>query len=81
MLAQDRAWLAASTFLPKQGTSTRFATGSQIIPRIFCRAIEAALTVLDQLFVPRRFTTLRQRIEECWIALGGPGALNDAGEI
>ena len=34
--------LAASTLRPRQGTSTRLATGSQIRPSMFCRAIEAA---------------------------------------
>ncbi len=44
MLAQASALLAASTFLPRQGTSTRFATGSQIMPRMFCSARDAAAT-------------------------------------
>ncbi|HSG98097.1 MAG TPA: UvrD-helicase domain-containing protein [Woeseiaceae bacterium] len=44
-------------------------------------AVAAALPVLDRLFQPRRFTTLRQRIEECWITLGGPRALNDPDEV
>ena len=35
MLAQAKALLAAITFLPRHGTSTLFATGSQIIPRVF----------------------------------------------
>ncbi len=42
MFAQERALLAAITFLPRQGTSTLFATGSQIKPSIFCNAIDAA---------------------------------------
>ena len=42
MFAQLRALLAAITFLPRQGTSTLLATGSQIIPRIFCSAMDAA---------------------------------------
>ena len=43
-VAQTSALLAAMTFFPRQGTSTRFATGSQISPSMFCSAIEAAAT-------------------------------------
>ena len=42
MLAQLTALLAPSTLRPRQGTSTRLATGSQISPSMFCKAIEAA---------------------------------------
>lgn len=40
-------------------------------------AVERARDVLDRLCQPRRSSTLRQRIEECWFALGGPAALHD----
>ena len=43
--------------------------------------IEAARSALDQLCEPRRSATLRQRVEECWFALGGPGSLRDQAEI
>ena len=42
MLAQARALVAAITFLPRHGTSTRLATGSQIRPSMLCSAMEAA---------------------------------------
>jgi hypothetical protein len=35
ILAQASALLAAKTFLPRHGTSTLLATGSQTIPRMF----------------------------------------------
>ena len=44
-------------------------------------ALETAKPVLDMLFVPRRSLSLRQRVEQCWIALGGPGALLDETEV
>ena len=44
MFAQASALVAAITFLPRQGTSTLFATGSQIIPSVFWSAIDAAST-------------------------------------
>jgi hypothetical protein len=44
MFAQDKAFAAAMTFLPRQGASTRFAIGSQISPIMLCMAIEAAAT-------------------------------------
>jgi ATP-dependent exoDNAse (exonuclease V) beta subunit len=44
-------------------------------------AVERARAILDRLFITRRSSSLRQRIEECWIALGGPGALRDGTEI
>ena len=42
MLAQERAFEPPMTFLPRHGTSTRFATGSQARPVMFWSAIEAA---------------------------------------
>ena len=42
MLAQATALKPHMMFLPRQGTSTRFATGSQARPVMFWRAIEAA---------------------------------------
>jgi ATP-dependent exoDNAse (exonuclease V) beta subunit len=45
------------------------------------KAVERALPLLDRLLIPRRSSSLRQRIEECWITLGGPGALSDKTEI
>ena len=44
MFAQERALLAAITFLPRQGTSTRLATGSQMRPSMLWNAMEAAAT-------------------------------------
>ncbi len=44
-------------------------------------AIERARPLLESLLLPRRAVSLRQRVEDCWIALGGPGALGDATEI
>lgn len=44
-------------------------------------ALSKARSALDRLCAVRRSTTLRQRVEECWIALGGPGALRDENEI
>ncbi|MDJ0709712.1 MAG: UvrD-helicase domain-containing protein [Woeseiaceae bacterium] len=44
-------------------------------------SLERARPILDALLAPRRATTLRQRVEECWIRLGGPAALHDATEI
>ena len=44
-------------------------------------AIERSRPWLDKLLAPRRAGSLRQCIEECWIAMGGPGVLHDAGEI
>ena len=44
-------------------------------------AVDAARGALLALFQPHRSTSLRQRIERCWLALGGPGALRDATEI
>jgi ATP-dependent exoDNAse (exonuclease V) beta subunit len=45
------------------------------------KALEHAAPILDQLLTPGRTLSLRQRVEQCWIALGGPGALNDATEV
>lgn len=42
MLAQARALLAAMTFLPRHGASTRLAMGSQMRPSMLCSAMEAA---------------------------------------
>jgi ATP-dependent exoDNAse (exonuclease V) beta subunit len=44
-------------------------------------AIERVRASLERLLDPRLSTTLRERIEECWFALGGPGALRDAMEV
>ena len=44
-------------------------------------AVEHARPSLVRLLAPRRSSSLRQRVEECWIALGGPGALRDKTEI
>src|SRR5512141_651605 len=44
MFAQASALLAAITFLPRHGTSTRAATGSQTKPIMLWNAIEAAAT-------------------------------------
>ena len=44
MFAHDNALLAASTFLPRHGTSTRPATGSQIRPSMLCSAMDEAAT-------------------------------------
>ena len=43
MLVQERAFDPARTFFPKQGASTLLAIGSQVMPKEFCKAIEAAL--------------------------------------
>lgn len=45
------------------------------------KAVEAARGPLSELFAPHRSTALRQRIERCWLQLGGPGALRDTMEI
>ena len=45
------------------------------------QAVERARPSLVRLLAPRRSSSLRQRVEECWIALGGPGALRDKTEI
>ena len=45
------------------------------------QAVERARPSLVQLLAPRRSSSLRQRVEECWVALGGPGALRDKTEI
>ncbi len=45
------------------------------------RSVDAARGPLSELFLPHRSTSLRQRIERCWLHLGGPGALRDAMEI
>ena len=42
MLAHDTALLAAMTFLPRHGISTRAATGSQMRPSMLCSAMLAA---------------------------------------
>lgn len=44
-------------------------------------AIESARPALDRLCEVRRSASLRQRVEECWFALGGPGSLRDAAEV
>ncbi len=49
MLEQERALVAAMTFLPRQGASTRFARVSQVMPKEFCRAWEAALSCCSRL--------------------------------
>ncbi|MCG8369297.1 MAG: UvrD-helicase domain-containing protein [Proteobacteria bacterium] len=43
-------------------------------------ALEAAGPALERLCEVRRSASLRQRVEECWFELGGPGALRDAAE-
>ena len=48
MVAQARALAAAITFLPRQGTSTRFATGSQISPIMLCSASDAAVSACSR---------------------------------
>lgn len=40
-------------------------------------AISAALPVLEQLIVARPSKTLRDQVEDCWLALGGPAVLKD----
>jgi ATP-dependent exoDNAse (exonuclease V) beta subunit len=45
------------------------------------QAVERARPFLDRMLAPRRSSSLRQRVEECWIALGGPGALRDKTEV
>jgi len=40
-------------------------------------AIEAALPTLERLTAPRPSLTLRDLIEDCWLALGGPAILPD----
>ncbi len=45
------------------------------------QALERVRGALDELVAPRRSTGLRQRVEDCWFALGGPGVLRDATEI
>ena len=45
------------------------------------QAVAGARAYLDRLLVTRRSASLRQRVEECWITLGGPGALHDTTEI
>ena len=45
------------------------------------QAVERARPSLVRLLAPRRSSSLRQRVEECWVALGGPGALRDKTEI
>ena len=45
------------------------------------KAVDAARGPLSELFVPHRSSSLRQRIERCWLHLGGPGALRDEMEI
>mmetsp|Transcript_45987 Transcript_45987/g.73972 ORF Transcript_45987/g.73972 Transcript_45987/m.73972 type:complete len:213 (+) Transcript_45987:25-663(+) len=42
MLEHDIEFVAAMTFLPRQGASTRLAMGSQVIPNEFCNASDAA---------------------------------------
>ena len=42
MFAQETAFVAAITFLPRHGASTLFPMGSQINPSTFCKANEAA---------------------------------------
>ena len=44
-------------------------------------ALEHALPALDVLLRPSRAAGLRQRVEACWFALGGPGALRDSNEV
>ena len=44
-------------------------------------AIDRARPVLDALLSPRRAVSLRQRVEDSWIRLGGPGALTSGAEI
>ena len=40
-------------------------------------AVTRARPVLDRLSAPGRAESLRERVESCWMALGGPGALAD----
>ena len=44
-------------------------------------AIARARPLLDSLLAPRRAESLRQRVEQCWIGLGGPGALTTETEV
>ncbi len=44
-------------------------------------AVSRARPLLDSLLAPRRAVSLRQRVERCWIRLGGPGALTTATEV
>ncbi len=45
------------------------------------QAVERARPALEALVAPRRSGTLRQCVEDCWFALGGPGVLRDTTEI
>ena len=56
MFAQASALAAAITFFPRQGTSTRFATGSQIRPIMLCIASDAAVS--DWASVPSASVTI-----------------------
>jgi ATP-dependent exoDNAse (exonuclease V) beta subunit len=40
-------------------------------------AINAAMPVLERLVIPRPSLTLRDLVEDCWLALGGPAILPD----
>ena len=44
-------------------------------------AIERARPLLEALSAPRRTGSLRERVEDCWIRLGGPGALAGDTEV
>jgi len=41
------------------------------------QGIERALPVIDKLARPRRSQSLRDHVEDCWLALGGPALLPD----
>ncbi len=40
-------------------------------------ALARVLPILKDLCAPRRLSSFRDRVEKCWLALGGPGALTD----
>ncbi len=44
-------------------------------------AVDAARPALEKLLQPNRTESLRDRVEQCWIALGGPGVLDDPWSI
>ena len=44
-------------------------------------AVGRALPVLEKLLAPPRSQTLRDRVEDCWLALGGPALLPEAAAV
>ncbi len=44
-------------------------------------AVERLLPVLDRLQAPRRSQTLRDLVEDCWLALGGPALLANGAAV